>query len=142
MEIVDNARMRGLIAVTVAILAGAATGNEPVAARQFRGGTALVLGDVVATRLDGNLARDLKRDDFLIFEDGRPQEIKQFQVVDLEGIAAGSADPPGVFSNRAEPGAVFAIVLDDMNVDARHTSLMSTSPPTRRARQLGHDRSK
>jgi len=47
-----------------------------------------VLVDVVATQADGNLNRDLKREDFLIFEDGKPQEVKQFQVVDLESIAA------------------------------------------------------
>ena len=98
--------------------------TEPLASRQFRAGTALVLVDVVATQADGNLNRDLKREDFQIFEDGKPQEVKQFQVVDLESIAAETVDPPGVFSNRAEPGAVFALVLDDMNVDAKHTALM------------------
>ena len=101
--------------------------GEPAATRQFRAGTALVLVDVVATQADGNLNRDLKRDDFLIFEDGKPQEVKQFQVVDLEAIAAETVDPPGVFSNRAEPGAVFALVLDDMNVDSKHTALMQTT---------------
>jgi VWFA-related protein len=106
----------------VAAIALAAT--EPAATRQFRAGTALVLVDVVATRADGNLNHDLKREDFLVFEDGKPQEIKQFQVVDLEAIAAETVDPPGVFSNRAEPGAVFALVIDDMNIDARHTALV------------------
>ncbi len=105
-----------------ALLALAAT--EPVATRQFRAGTALVMVDVVATRADGNLNHDLKREDFLVFEDGKPQEIKQFQIVDLETVAADVVDPPGVFSNRAEPGAVFAMVLDDMTVDTRHTPLM------------------
>ncbi len=100
---------------------------EPVASRQFRAGTALVLVDVVATRLDGNLNRDLKRDDFLIFEDGKPQEIRQFQVVDLEAIAADRPAPPGVFTNLSEPGAVFALVLDDMNVDTRHSGLLQQS---------------
>ena len=110
----------GLAAAALVALAA----TEPVSSRQFRAGTALVLVDVVATRADGNLNRDLKRDDFVIFEDGKPQEVLQFQVVDLESIAAETTDPPGVFSNRAEPGAVFALVLDDMNVDARHTALM------------------
>lgn len=105
-----------------AFLALAAT--EPVATRQFRAGTALVMVDVVATRADGNLNHDLKREDFLVFEDGKPQEIRQFQIVDLETIAAEVVDPPGVFSNRAEPGAVFALVLDDMNIDTRHSSLL------------------
>jgi len=94
---------------------------------QFRAGTALVLVDVVATRADGSLNHDLKRDDFQIFEDGKLQDVRQFQVVDLETVAADVVDPPGVFSNRAEPGAVFALVIDDMNIDARHTALLQTT---------------
>ena len=116
-------KLARLAAVVVVALAA----TEPAATRQFRASTALVLVDVVATRADGNLNHDLKREDFLVFEDGQPQEIKQFQVVDLETIAAEAVDPPGVFSNRAEPGAVFAVVLDDMNVDAKHTALMQTA---------------
>ena len=115
--------MRTLTALTGAI-AVALIVTTSVTTGQFRSGTALVLVDVVATQADGNLNRDLKREDFLIFEDGKPQEVKQFQVVDLESIAAETTDPPGVFSNRAEPGAVFALVLDDMNIDAKHTALM------------------
>mgnify|MGYP000479077789 CR=1 FL=1 len=115
--------MKCRVALTAAVFA-ALLSAEPVATRQFRAGTALVLVDVVATRADGSLNRDLKRDDFVILEDGKPQEVRQFQVVDLEGIAAERADPPGVFTNRSEPGAVFALVLDDMNIDAKHTALM------------------
>ena len=115
--------MRIPVGLAIAACLALAT-TEPLASRQFRAGTALVLVDVVATQADGNLNRDLKREDFQIFEDGKPQEVKQFQVVDLESIAAETVDPPGVFSNRAEPGAVFALVLDDMNVDAKHTALM------------------
>ena len=115
--------MRTFAGLTAAA-AIAMVATTSVASGQFRSGTALVLVDVVATQADGNLNRDLKREDFLIFEDGKPQEVKQFQVVDLETIAAETTDPPGVFSNRAEPGAVFALVLDDMNIDAKHTALM------------------
>jgi VWFA-related protein len=105
---------RVLVIVVLAVVSG------PAASGQFRAGTALVLVDVVATRLDGNLARDLKSDDFLVFEDGRPQPIRQFQVVDLEA-EQDSTPPPGVFSNQAAPGAVFALVLDDMMIEPRHT---------------------
>ena len=118
--------MRAPAGWTLALLA-ALVAAEPAATRQFRAGTALVLVDVIATRADGSLSRDLKRDDFLVFEDGTPREIRQFQVVDLEGIAAERPDPPGVFTNRSEPGAVFALVLDDMNIDAKHTALMQQS---------------
>ena len=117
-------RILGGLAVAALVLMAAI---EPVSSRQFRAGTALVLVDVVATRADGNLNRDLTRDDFLIFEDGKPQEVRQFQIVDLERIAADRPDPAGVFTNRAEPGAVFALVLDDMNIDAKHTALMQTT---------------
>lgn len=118
--------MRTFAGLAVAALL-ALTAVAPVWSRQFRAGTALVLVDVVATRADGNLNRDLKRDDFQIFEDGKPQEVKQFQIVDLETVAADAVDPPGVFSNRAEPGAVFAVVLDDMNIDAKHTALVQST---------------
>jgi VWFA-related protein len=107
-----------------AVLLALAAGTSGTAGQQFRAGTELVLVDVVATRADGNLARDLTVDDFEIFEDGRPQVVRQFQIVDLERASERSPDPPGVFSNTAEPGAVFAMVLDDMMIDARHTPLV------------------
>jgi VWFA-related protein len=114
--------MRGIAAVMLAMVWAA--GSEPVASGQFRSGTALVIVDVVATRQDGNLARDLTQADFQVFEDNRPQAIRQFQVVDLERASERSPDPPGVFTNRGEPGAVFALVLDDMTLAARHTGRM------------------
>jgi VWFA-related protein len=107
-----------------AALLAMSLGAPAVSGQQFRAGTELVLVDVVATRADGNLARDLSVDDFEIFEDGRPQVVRQFQIVDLERVSERSADPPGVFSNTGEPGAVFAMVLDDMMIDARHTPLV------------------
>ena len=118
--------MRKFGGLAVAALVALAT-SEPVSSRQFRTATALVLVDVVATRADGHLNHDLKRDDFLVFEDGKPQAVTQFQIVDLETVAADAVDPPGVFSNRAEPGAVFAVVLDDMNIDAKHTALVQST---------------
>jgi VWFA-related protein len=87
---------------------------------QFRAGTELVVVDVVATRVDGNVARHLTAADFEIFEDGARQEIRTFEFVDLEA-ATRPADPTGVFSNQVEPGAVFAIVVDELSVEARYT---------------------
>jgi VWFA-related protein len=116
--------MRRITGLTLAVIIALAVTGEQVATRQFRGGTALVLVDVVATQRDGNLARDLKREDFEILEDGKPQQVRQFQVVDLEVAAQQAADPPGVFSNRSEPGGIFALVLDEMMVDPRHGGRM------------------
>ena len=87
---------------------------------QFRAGTELVVVDVVATRVDDNVARHLTVEDFEIYEDGVRQPIRTFQFVDLEANTRPS-DPTGVFSNQVEPGAVFAIVVDELSVEARHT---------------------
>jgi VWFA-related protein len=87
---------------------------------QFRAGTELVVVDVVATRADGSPATELTQADFEIYEDGRPQTIRTFRLVDLVGMDK-TTDPEGVFSNRAEPGAVFAMVLDELSVQARYT---------------------
>ena len=116
--------MSRFTAFSLAVVAALVLAGDTVATRQFRAGTALVLVDVVATQLDGSLARDLKREDFEILEDGKPQQVRQFQVVDLELAAQQAADPPGVFSNRSEPGGIFALVLDEMMVDPRHGGRM------------------
>jgi VWFA-related protein len=41
--------------------------------------TQIVVLDVVVTDKKGNLQRDLKRDDFTVLEDGRPQSIRSFE---------------------------------------------------------------
>jgi VWFA-related protein len=87
---------------------------------QFRAGTELVVVDVVATRLDGNVARTLTATDFEIFEDGVRQEIRTFEFVDLEANTK-PADPTGVFSNQVEAGGIFAMVIDELSVEPRHT---------------------
>lgn len=98
------------------LLASQAAPAQP----QFKAGTELVVVDVVATRLDGNVARNLTAADFEIYEDGAPQQIRTFQFVDLEANTM-PADPTGVFSNQVEPGAVFAIVVDELSIEGRHT---------------------
>lgn len=108
-------RWSGAVAGLV-LLAAAGTPAQP----QFKTGTELVVVDVVATRQDGNVARDLTAADFEIIEDGVPQTIRTFQFVDLEANTE-PADPTGVFSNQTEPGAVFAMVVDELSVESRHT---------------------
>ncbi|MGE0043444.1 MAG: VWA domain-containing protein, partial [Vicinamibacterales bacterium] len=112
---------RAALALAAAALCGSGAGPAVAAGQQFRASTELVLVDVIATRADGRLARDLTADDFEIFEDGRPQVVRQFEVVNLERASERNPDPPGVFSNAAEPGAIFALVLDDLLLQQRHT---------------------
>jgi VWFA-related protein len=107
----------GALLASVVVLAG---GPSRAQTPQFRAGTELVVVDVVAMRADGFPASDLTQNDFEVFEDGRRQTIRTFQLIDLIGIDR-TADPSGVFSNRIEPGAVFAMVLDELSVQPRYT---------------------
>jgi VWFA-related protein len=106
----------GALLAAVVLLARVPQAQTP----QFRAGTELVVVDVVATRADGYPASDLTVKDFEVYEDGQQQAIRTFQLVDLVGIDR-AADPAGVFSNQAEPGAVFALVMDELSVQSRYT---------------------
>jgi VWFA-related protein len=78
--------------------------------------------DAVVTDKQGNFVRNLTKDDFQVFEQGKPQTISNFSLVD---IPVEKFDPPlfrskpvepDVRSNRKEfDGRVFVIVLDDLN---------------------------
>src|SRR5262245_973242 len=49
----------------------------------FRGGIELVEVDAIVTDGRGRPVKDLTRDDFEILEDGRPQALETFAVVDI-----------------------------------------------------------
>jgi VWFA-related protein len=78
--------------------------------------------DAVVTDQQGNFVRNLTKDDFTIFEQGKPQAVSDFSLVD---IPVEKFDPPlfktkpiepDVHSNAKEfDGRVFVIVLDDLN---------------------------
>lgn len=89
-----------------------------VAAQQptFRSGVELVTIDVVATDSSGKPVHGLKPTDFELFEDGASQPIKAFQFVDSSEVPLENVLPPGIVSNEGEPGAVFALVLDELGV--------------------------
>jgi VWFA-related protein len=78
--------------------------------------------DAVVTDQQGNFVRNLTKDDFTISEQGKPQTVSVFSLVD---IPVEKFDPPlyktkpieaDVRTNRnASDGRVFVIVLDDLN---------------------------
>lgn len=87
----------------------------------FRVQIDLVQVDVIATGADGRFANDLKQGDFELLEDGKPQQIATFQLVDVpirgnaEAAATFALSPPDVRSNAAGmTGRVYLIVLDDI----------------------------
>src|SRR5260370_27682818 len=65
----------------------------------------LVLVNVVAHDKKGNLVRDLKKGDFILFEDGKKQEISTFDFENVDDLAAAGAAKATV-SGAAEQGAL------------------------------------
>jgi VWFA-related protein len=79
--------------------------------------------DAIVTDQQGNFVSDLSKDDFEILEDGKPQKIDTFSMVDLpverqeRFLVANRPVTTDVRSNRrAFAGRVYVIVLDDLDV--------------------------
>ena len=128
-----NARVR--IAVALVLLAGAgllaAQGQQQEVPQgpTFKAQVEYVEVDAVVTDDQGNFVRNLKRDDFQLFEDGKAQNISTFLVVDIpveryeRPLFATQPIEPDVKSNEHPfDGRVYVLILDDLHVDATRTS--------------------
>ena len=127
-------RLRAACAgLLVALLGGSgrATGQDPTPPPAepetpvFRAGVNFVRVDVIVTDRSGNLVSDLTRDDFEVTEDGRPQAIETFKLLELDGGATAVAgDPPRQIRTEADLEVeaarddvrLFAFFLDDYHV--------------------------
>ena len=81
--------------------------------------------DVVVTDEQGNFVTGLAREDFEVFEDGKPQKVETFSLVELpverpaELLVEGRPVLPDTQTNRKPfDGRVYAFVLDDLDVSA------------------------
>ena len=91
--------------------------------------------DAVVTDAQGNFVRNLTKNDFQIFEEGTPQTIENFSIVDipLERPDAPLFSPapiePDVRNNRREfDGRIYVLVLDDLNTHfARSQRVMAAA---------------
>ena len=84
-------RSKALLAGIVAL---AASGQQPGVV--FKSSTSLVVLDVTVKDRSGKEITDLKREDFTVLEDGKPQNIAVFEVQKLAGepLPALPAEPP------------------------------------------------
>ena len=86
--------------------------------------------DATVTDAQGHFVRDLTKDDFRVVEDGQPQALTAFSMVD---IPVERVDPP-LYTNKRDPGRrrvetgrsvskgrVFDIVIDDLNTGVSRT---------------------
>jgi len=88
----------------------------------IRVNTDLVLVNVVARDKKGNLVRDLKKQDFTVFEDNKPQSISTFDFENVDELqTAGVAD--ATVSGSAGPGALLRS-KDQPGLEARDRRLM------------------
>jgi VWFA-related protein len=115
-----------LLAATVGVLgicsAGRTQSPQASPGVVFPAAVQQVNVDVVVLDAQGEPVEGLKREDFVVKEDGRPQTIASFEAVSLpESPPAGTAARTRVYVN-ATPGAAsrsFVIVFDEMNLTPR-----------------------
>ncbi len=79
--------------------------------------------DALVTDERGNIVSDLRKEDFELLEDGKPQDISTFSLVDIPMPSASArsvAATPAVadVKSNAQPisGRLYVIVMDDLNV--------------------------
>ncbi len=119
--------MRSLIRITAAacaLLQGQAQTPAPNIDQQpllLRSNTQLVQISVVVHNRKGEPVADLKKEDFMLTEKGKPQTISVFSVESTGTLAAPAVKlPPHIFSNRVSersgvPSSVTVILLDSLN---------------------------
>src|SRR5262249_38412905 len=97
--------------------------NEAPPTTTLRSNVHLVVVDVVATDDHGHPAADLNREDFVVLEDGKPQEIKQFERSMASSGPVETSKPlaPNEYRNVPVqvPNAVNIVLLDMLNTQTR-----------------------
>ena len=85
--------------------------------------------DVRVTDAKGNFVRNLTKDDFQIFEDGKEQTVTTFSLVDIpiepssQPVSRSVPNEPDVQSNeRRVDGRAYVMLLDDLNTHPDRTA--------------------
>jgi VWFA-related protein len=118
-----------ITATVCALWAGLLTAQQPT----FRSGVTLVTTDVIARGERGQFVADLTRENFSVLEDGQPQRIESFVMVqggrtyNLLTPSSPSAAQEGLVLPQARPkaaeanGRVFLILIDDLHFEPELT---------------------
>lgn len=93
--------------------------NEDVNTPAVRVSSRLVLVDAVVTDKSGQRITDLKKDDFTLLENGKPQKLSAFSFEVPETPSPKPALPPNIYTNRPEysmpKGPLTILLLDGLN---------------------------
>jgi VWFA-related protein len=109
-----------IILVAAAPLAAQDAARPPDAGLVIRSSTRLVQVNVIATR-GGQPAADLKKEDFVISDNGKAQRISLFSQNSSSSLPATQTPlPPNTFTNRLQlktgtPASITVILLDNLN---------------------------
>jgi len=114
------------VLLTGAVLgAGQSPQNAAPQRPMFRTQVEYVEVDVLVSDSDGHFVPGLKKEDFQIREDGKPQSITAFSMVTVPvdradvPLFASQPIPPDVQTNeRPFEGRIYVLLLDDLHVDA------------------------
>jgi VWFA-related protein len=125
-------------------MAGQASQTPTTQPPVFRTEVEYVEVDAVVTDLEGNFVRDLGKDDFQVFEDGRAQTISTFSLVDIpverleRPLFAVRPVEPDVQSNqRPFDGRVYVVILDDLHTEALRSQRVKVAARQFIERNLG-----
>jgi len=120
-----------LVTSCCAVVAAQQSGQEPPSAVTFRTEANFVEVHAIVTDKGGAFARDLTSDDFEILEDGRPQRVSTFSLIDLPverpASVVGGTEP--IESDvrttaRTFDGRIYLLVLDDLHTLVTRTQIV------------------
>jgi VWFA-related protein len=117
-------------------------GQPPVT---FRAEVNYVEVDAVVTDAKGNLVAGLTQDDFSVFEDGKPQKISTFGLVNIpvtrpdQPLFSPSPIELEVQTNEHRDGRVYMIVLDSLHTDALNALRVKAAARQFVERRLGEN---
>lgn len=134
----QRVRLRTLLVLAFAtgwLLGDTPASAQTAAAPTFRAEAEYVEVDAVVTDQDGHIVRNLTRDDFRVFENGRPQDIVTFLPIDLPDAApavrAGRSTDAAASDVQSNTGSIdgrlYAVVLDDLHIDAARSERVKQS---------------
>ena len=96
----------------------------------FRADVEYVEVDALVTDEQGRFVPNLQKEDFRIFEDGKPQTIANFALVELPRETAprlGEAEPDVLSNERPFVGRVYTMILDDLHTAPTRAPLVKAA---------------
>jgi VWFA-related protein len=132
-----------LLAAGTALRAGQAPAPQPQPPT-FQAQVEYVEVDALVTDAQGHSVRDLKKEDFQILEDGKPQAISAFSFVNIaierddRPLFAAQPIEPDVRTNaRPFDGRIYVMVVDDLHTNVLRTQLVKRAAKQFLERNLG-----